>query len=148
MPDPTSPPRYAPVIPLPPSASVPGHGLSHPVNAPRGHLFKSPEPVPRSLDQLPDDPASRRRALAALLAADPRWLHALDLFNGGFYWEAHEPSKRGSPARSPNVRLSKRTGLVSWRAKPSLKTGVIHGAGQVRAFMRLIYSGDQPNQSW
>ena len=77
--------------------------------------------------QLPDDPASRRRALAALLAADPRWLHALDLFNGGFYWEAHEASKRGSPARSPNVRLSKRTGLVSWKAKPSLKTGVILG---------------------
>jgi hypothetical protein len=28
--------------------------------------------------------------LAALLAADPRWLHALDLFNEGFSWEAHE----------------------------------------------------------
>ena len=25
-----------------------------------------------------------------ILAADPRWLHALDLFNEGFSWEAHE----------------------------------------------------------
>jgi len=28
--------------------------------------------------------------LAALLAATPDWLHALDLFNGGYAWEAHE----------------------------------------------------------
>lgn len=90
MPAPTPPPRYAPDIPLPPSAYVPGHGLPHPVNDPRGHLFNSPEPAPLPLDHLPDDPASRRCALAALLAADPRWLHALDLFNEGFSWEAHE----------------------------------------------------------
>ncbi len=90
MPDPTPLPRYAPDIPLPPYAYVPGQGLPHPVNNPRGHLFKSPDPAPLSLDQLPNDPASRGRALAALLAADPRWLHAVDLFNEGFYWEAHE----------------------------------------------------------
>jgi hypothetical protein len=39
---------------------------------------------------LPTDPASRRRALAATLATNPRWLYAVDLFNGGWYWEAHE----------------------------------------------------------
>jgi hypothetical protein len=60
------------------------------VNDPRGHLFNSPEPAPLPLDHLPDEPASRRLALTALLAADPRWLHALDLFNEGFSWEAHE----------------------------------------------------------
>lgn len=85
-----APPRYAPDIPLPPYAYVPGRGLPHPVNDPRGHLFNSPEPAPLSLDHLPDDPASRRLALTALLAADPRWLHALDLFNEGYSWEAHE----------------------------------------------------------
>jgi hypothetical protein len=26
----------------------------------------------------------------ATLAADPQWLYALDLFNGGWYWESHE----------------------------------------------------------
>ena len=90
MPTPAPPPRYAPDIPLPPYAYVPGHGLPHPVNDPLGHLFNSPEPAPLSLDELPDDPASSRRALAALLTADPRWLHAIDLFNEGFSWEAHE----------------------------------------------------------
>ena len=90
MPAPTPPPRYAPDIPLPPYAYVPGHGLPHPVNDPRGHLFNSPELAPLPLDHLPDEPASRRLALTALLAADPRWLHALDLFNEGFSWEAHE----------------------------------------------------------
>ena len=90
MPDPTPPPHYTPDIPLPPYSYVPGHGLPHPVNDPRGHLFNSPEPVPRSLDQLPDDPASRRQAVAALFATHPDWLHALDLFNEGYAWEAHE----------------------------------------------------------
>ena len=90
MPDPTSPLRYAPVIPLPPYSYVSGHGLPHPVNDPHGHLFNSPEPAPRSLDQLPDDPTSRRRAIAALFATHPDWLYALDLFNEGYAWEAHE----------------------------------------------------------
>ena len=90
MPAPSPPPRYAPDIPLPPYSYVPGHGLPHPVNDPRGHLFNSPEPVPLSLDQLPDDPASRRQAVAALFATHPDWLHALDLFNEGYAWEAHE----------------------------------------------------------
>jgi hypothetical protein len=65
---PASPPRYA-AEPLPSYAYVPGHGLPHPVNDPRGH-----------------SPAA---ATAPLAAADA-WLHAVDLFNGGFYWEAHE----------------------------------------------------------
>ena len=52
MPAPTPPPRYAPDIPLPPSAYVPGHGLPHPVNDPRGHLFNSPEPAPLSLEAI------------------------------------------------------------------------------------------------
>ena len=42
------------------------------------------------LAQLPTEPASRRRALAALLAADLRWLDTLHLFNEGFSWGAHE----------------------------------------------------------
>lgn len=91
-----TPPRYVPAIPLPPYAHIPGQGLPHPVNDPRGHLYaekgQSHEPpiTPRVLSTLPTDPACRRRALAALLAADSRWLYALDLLNQGFYWEAHE----------------------------------------------------------
>jgi hypothetical protein len=87
------PPRYAPAIPLPPYSYVPGHGLPHPVNDPAGHLHGTqhgPPLTPAELTLLPTEPDSRRRALAATLAANPHWLRALDLFNAGFYWEAHE----------------------------------------------------------
>lgn len=90
------PPRYAPADPLPPYAYVPGHDLPHPVTDPRGHSFGGRTQAPgiaRPLagsTPLPTDPASRRRVLAATLAADPQWLYAVDLFNGGWYWEAHE----------------------------------------------------------
>jgi uncharacterized protein len=92
------PPRYAPANPLPPYAYVPGHDLSHPVNDPRGHSYDAQaqdeaQGTPKSptvLAPLPTDSASRCRLLAATLAADPQWRFALDLFNGGWYWEAHE----------------------------------------------------------
>jgi uncharacterized protein len=93
---PLPPIRYAPAIPLPPYGYVPGHDLPHPVNDPAGHLFagehQGPEPpiAPTALAALPTEPAARRQALAALLAANPRWLYALDLFNAGYSWEAHE----------------------------------------------------------
>lgn len=60
--------RYAPGIALPCYSYVPGHGSPHPVN----------------------EPVSERRSLAATLIDNAEWLHALDLFNHGFYWEAHE----------------------------------------------------------
>jgi len=91
------PPRYAPAIPLPPYAYVPGHELPHPVTDPRGHLYGAQKdqdcelPIfPGLLSSLPTDPTSRRRALAATFAANHEWLYALDLFNQGYYWEAHE----------------------------------------------------------
>lgn len=89
-------PRYAPAIPLPPYSYVPGHELPHPVNDPRGHLSNAqdsahePPICPSQLATVPTNPASRRQATAALIAENSQWLHALDLFNAGFYWEAHE----------------------------------------------------------
>ena len=91
------PPRYAPARPLPPYAYVPGHGLPHPVNDPRGHSYSNaPADAGDALNaaaaftDLPPDPASRCRVLTVTLAASSDWLYALDLFNGGWYWEAHE----------------------------------------------------------
>ena len=90
------PPRYAPANPLPPYSYVPGHDLAHPVTDPRGHSYAAHAHTlgglnpPAVFAHLPTDPASRRRVLAATLAADPQWLYALDLFNGGWYWESHE----------------------------------------------------------
>lgn len=80
MPEPL-PPRYAPATPLPPYAYVPGHGLPHPVNDPAGHSFagQAEEAVRPAGAARPESPPER-----------DRWLHAIDLFNNGFYWEAHE----------------------------------------------------------
>jgi uncharacterized protein len=91
-----SQPRYAPAITLPPYSYVPGHDLPHPVNNPAGHLYAArdhahePPIAAAVLADLPTVLHSRRRALAATLADNSRWLHALDLYNAGFYWEAHE----------------------------------------------------------
>ncbi len=94
MPASTPPLRYAPEVSLPPYAYVPGHGHPHPVTDPRGHAFGHERPAgqftPAALATLPTDPTARRRTVAALLAADAQWLYAVDLFNEGFYWEAHE----------------------------------------------------------
>ncbi len=69
-------PRLAPGRALPPYAFVPGR-TPHPRRDPRGHAYGRTDPAPRPLD--PDR-----------WADSPAYLHGLDLFNRGFYWEAHE----------------------------------------------------------
>jgi hypothetical protein len=55
---------------------VPGHA-PHPVSDPGGHMHGQPHgPAP------PLDPAAWRESAA--------YLYGVDLFNHGFYWEAHE----------------------------------------------------------
>lgn len=87
-------PRYAPAIPLPPYSYVPGHDHPHPLTDARGHAYhhgrQSGASTAIAIDQPPADARSRCRSLATTLTADPQWLHAIDLFNSGFYWEAHE----------------------------------------------------------
>lgn len=69
-------PRLVPEEAFPPYAYVPGR-RPHPTRHPRGHSFgarpRRPEP--------PD--ADRWRACRA-------YLYGVDLFNHGYYWEAHE----------------------------------------------------------
>jgi hypothetical protein len=68
-------PRYG-RRPLPPYSYVPGHA-PHPVSDLRGHMHGHvAEPAP------PLDPNDWR--------ASPAYLDGVDLFNHGFYWEAHE----------------------------------------------------------
>jgi hypothetical protein len=71
-----SPPRLVPDRPLPPYTHVPGR-TPHPVNDPGGHRYGRPPEEPAPLD-----PARWRENAA--------YLHGIDLFNAGFYWEAHE----------------------------------------------------------
>lgn len=71
-----SPPRLVPEIAFPPYTFVPGR-TPHPVRDPAGHLFGQTLELPPPLD-----PARWQ---------DSRdYLHGIDLFNHGYYWEAHE----------------------------------------------------------
>lgn len=63
-------------MPLPPYAFVPGQ-TPHPVSDPRGHSFGRRPPCPDPPDS--DD-----------WSACQPYLHGIDLFNHGYYWEAHE----------------------------------------------------------
>jgi hypothetical protein len=57
-------------------AFVPGKH-PHPVTDPRGHSFGQPHIEPERLD--PENPSKCHE-----------YLFAIDLFNAGYYWEAHE----------------------------------------------------------
>ena len=76
-------PRFAPDKPLPPYSFVPGM-WPHPVREPSGHMHRR-EHAPNKMS-LPADPEAR----AVQISKSTDWLYALDLFNHGFYWEAHE----------------------------------------------------------
>lgn len=68
-------PRFLPDVDFPPYTYVPGH-TPHPVSDPAGHLFgKEPEQAELIVDDWP-----RCRT----------YLRGIDLFNHGYYWEAHE----------------------------------------------------------
>jgi len=69
-------PRLAPEVPFPPYAFVPGR-FPHPVSDPQGHQYShTPEAVTAP------DPQRWQESLA--------YRYGLDLFNHGYYWEAHE----------------------------------------------------------
>jgi predicted metal-dependent hydrolase len=71
-----TPPRFVPDAAFPPYTFVPGR-TPHPVRDPAGHHFdQSPELPP------PLDPARWQD--------DRAYLYGMDLFNHGYYWEAHE----------------------------------------------------------
>ena len=68
-------PRYT-ALALPPYSYVPGHA-PHPVSDPAGHMHGSEhEPAEPLQPEAWDESAE--------------YLYAIDLFNHGYYWEAHE----------------------------------------------------------
>jgi hypothetical protein len=68
--------RYCPERPLPPYSYVPGLA-PHPTSDRRGHSFGQHEPPPEPLT-------------TETYRANTTYRYALDLFNHGYYWEAHE----------------------------------------------------------
>src|SRR5437016_5797881 len=71
-----SPPRLVPERPFPPYSFVPGL-FPHPISDPAGHSYGQPHPTPLPLD-------------VDQWAANADYLFGIDLFNHGYYWEAHE----------------------------------------------------------
>jgi hypothetical protein len=71
-----TPPRYVPDLPLPPYAYVPGR-FPHPTRDPGGHRHGAKLAQPERVD-----PARWRDCRC--------YLAGIDLFNHGYYWEAHE----------------------------------------------------------
>jgi uncharacterized protein len=71
-----APPRYQPLRPLPRYAYVPGRD-PHPTRAEAGHSYGIAQPLSRHL------PSER-------WADNAEYLWGVDLYNAGFFWEAHE----------------------------------------------------------
>jgi hypothetical protein len=74
--DKPSPPRYRPQLPLPPYTYVPGRS-PHPNSDAAGHLYGHAPLQPSPLDD-------------SNWSTHDVYLQAVDLFNHGYYWEAHE----------------------------------------------------------
>lgn len=68
-------PRYT-TQPLPPYSYVPGYN-PHPVSDPKGHMHGHTHETPSPL-------------VPSNWNLCKEYLHGIDLFNHGFYWEAHE----------------------------------------------------------
>lgn len=75
-PGPVPPPRLLPERPLPPYTYHPGR-TPHPTRDPGGHSVGEAAAAPPA-----PDPADWRAAAG--------YLYGIDLFNHGYYWEAHE----------------------------------------------------------
>jgi hypothetical protein len=63
--------------PLPPYAYIPGGGWHHPTRSPHGHLFGRGHSTANPIEQ-------------DRWEGSPEYRRGIDLFNAGFYWEAHE----------------------------------------------------------
>ncbi len=81
--------RLCPDRPLPPYSYVPGR-LPHPISDPAGHSYGMNLIAPGEVQQGPVVSVS----LVSGWRVSSDYLFGIDLFNHGFYWEAHETWER------------------------------------------------------
>ena len=124
------PPRYLPDRPLPPYAYV-GRPLPHPVLDPRGHSHGAPHRIPPPLD------LDRWRECED-------YLRGIDLFNHGFYWEAHDAWEglwKAAGKRGPTAELLKGLILLAaagFKALQGMSDGVRkHGRKALQRFREV-----------
>lgn len=70
---------------LPPYTHIPGV-TPHPIRDPAGHSYEAP----KSLAEILISPPVREALTSENLPLQPEFLWAVQLFNAGYYWEAHE----------------------------------------------------------
>lgn len=108
--------RLIPAAELPHYTFSPGQGLPHPYRDPKGHSYGQKRVTPKPL-------------VDVKWAENRAYLLALDYFNYGYYWEAHEEWERllrSSGQDSPVGRFLK--GLVKLSAAGvKVREGSIHG---------------------
>lgn len=113
----TPTPRLLPTAELPPYTYVPGTDTPHPIRDPRGHSHGRKNG--RTVKAL--DPAT--------WAENRTFLLAIDLFNGGFYWEAHEEWERLWRSSGPDTTVGRfLKGLVKLAAAGvKVRESSVHG---------------------
>ena len=110
------PTRLLPSTELPAYTYVPGSDTPHPIRDPRGHSYQRKSPPPKLLT-------------ATTWAENRHYLLALDYFNHGYYWEAHEEWERLWRASGPDTLIGKfLKGLVKLSAAGvKVRENSIHG---------------------
>jgi uncharacterized protein len=132
-------PRYSDE-PLPPYSYVPGF-TPHPVSDPRGHMHGHRAATPAALD-----PEHWEESAA--------YRYGVDLFNHGFYWEAHEAweSLWHAAGRSGPVAIWLKALIKLAAAAVKVREG--NSAGALRHARRCIQlllelrSKSSPDQAW
>jgi hypothetical protein len=132
------PKRLAPGIPFPAYAFVPGQS-PHPTRDPEGHRYGRPEP---ELLPLTTDNWSQ--------SAD--YLHGIDLFNHGYFWEAHEAweglwhacGRRGDSADFLKALI--KLAAVGVKAREGNHNGVQRAAQRAATLFKAIRA-TQPDSS-
>ena len=100
----TQVPRLLPSVDLPGYTYTTGQGLPHPYRDPKGHSHGKKNRTVKPL-------------IANRWAESPAYLLALDRFNHGFYWEAHDEWERLTRVSNPEALVGRfLKGLVKMAA--------------------------------
>ena len=109
-------PRLLPPVELPPYTYIPGTETPHPIRHPQGHSYGRKGRVPKPLT-------------AENWAENRSYLLALDLFNMGYYWEAHDEWDRLWRVSGPDTIVGRfLKGLIKLSAAGmKVRENSIHG---------------------
>jgi uncharacterized protein len=132
-------PRYSDE-PLPPYSYVPGFA-PHPVSDPRGHMHGHRAETPAALDPEHWEESAPYR-------------YGVDLFNHGFYWEAHEAweslwhaAGRSGPTALWLKALIK-LAAAAVKVREGNGTGAMRHARRCMQLLLELRSESSPDQAW